>query len=282
MSDKPDDRDPAKGGRGAATPADVPDEAPAASVSATPTETAAPTASTVFAESMAGAARRAGFGAATEGTPITGQALLATMGGIRGLIEAVLPGLVFLVTYSLTIDPSTDVATDPIGTLLPSLVAPLVIGVIFVVLRAVTRQTMTPAIGGLVGTAISVALALFTGKPSDFFLVGLWTNAGYGAALLISVLVRWPLIGVAVGFLMGDGVAWRLDASKRRVLTILTLCWTGLFLGRLAVQLPMYLANNVELLATTKLLMGIPLYAPLLIVSWLLVRSVYRKADSTA
>lgn len=235
-----------------------------------------------FAESMAGAARRAGFGAATEGQAISGHALLATMGGVRGLIEAVLPGLVFLVTYSLTIDPTTDVATDPIGTLLPSLVAPLVIGVIFVVLRAVTRQTTTPAIGGLVGTAISVALALFTGKPSDFFLVGLWTNAGYGAALLISVLVRWPLIGVAVGFLMGDGVAWRADVSKRRVLTILTLCWTGLFLGRLAVQLPMYLADNVELLATAKLLMGIPLYAPLLIVSWLLVRSVYRKADAAA
>jgi hypothetical protein len=239
-----------------------------------------PKASEIFADSMAGAARRAGFGAATKAEPISGQALLTAMGGIRGLVEAVLPGLVFLITYSLTIDPSTDVTTDPIGTLLPSLVAPLVIGVIFVALRAITKQTTTPALGGLVGTAISVALALFSGKPSDFFLVGLWTNAGYGAALLVSVLVRWPLIGVAVGFLMGDGVAWRLDASKRRVLTILTLCWTGLFLGRLAVQLPLYLADNVELLATTKLLMGIPLYAPLLVVSWLMVRSVYRKADA--
>ena len=239
-----------------------------------------PSASAVFAQSMAGAARRAGFGAATEGEAISGHALLAAMGGIRGLIEAVLPGLVFLVTYTLTIDPSTDITTDPIGTLLPSLIAPLGIGVIFVVLRAITKQTTTPALGGLVGTAISVALALFSGKPSDFFLVGLWTNAGYGAALLVSVLVRWPLIGVGVGFLMGDGVAWRLDASKRRVLTVLTLCWTGLFVARLAVQLPLYLADNVELLASMKLLMGIPLYAPLLVVSWLMVRSVYRKADA--
>ncbi|WP_104134137.1 MULTISPECIES: DUF3159 domain-containing protein [unclassified Cryobacterium] len=257
-------------------PVPTPEAAPAPA----PTPEQAQTASALFAESMAGAARRAGFGAATEAEPISGQALLKAMGGIRGLIEAVLPGLVFLVTYTLTIDPSTDVTSDPIGTLLPSLVAPLVIGVIFVALRAITRQTTTPALGGLVGTAISVALALFSGKPSDFFLVGLWTNAGYGAVLLVSVLVRWPLIGVAVGFLMGDGVAWRLDASKRRVLTILTLCWTGLFLARLAVQLPLYLANNVELLASMKLLMGIPLYAPLLVVSWLMVRSVYRKADA--
>ena len=276
MSDTPGQN----GQQGQRDEAHEPVPTPAAAPEPAPTPEQAQTASTLFAESMAGAARRAGFGAATEGEPISGQALAKAMGGIRGLIEAVLPGLVFLVTYTLTIDPSTDVTSDPIGTLLPSLVAPLVIGVIFVALRAITRQTTTPALGGLVGTAISVALALFSGKPSDFFLVGLWTNAGYGAALLISVLVRWPLIGVAVGFLMGDGIAWRLDASKRRVLTILTLCWTGLFLGRLAVQLPLYLANNVELLASMKLLMGIPLYAPLLVVSWLMVRSVYRKADA--
>ena len=239
-----------------------------------------PTVSGVLAEGMASAARRAGFSSAAEGEPISGRALMAAMGGIRGLFEAVLPGLVFLVTYTLTIDPSADASSDPIRTLLPALIAPLVLGLIFVGLRAVTKQTMTPAIGGLVGTGISVALALFSGRASDFFLVGLYTNAGYGAALLISVLVGWPLVGLAVGFLMGDGIAWRSDPSKRRVLTILTLCWTGLFLVRLAVQLPLYLADNVELLATTKLLMGLPLYAPLLVVSWLMVRSVYRKADT--
>lgn len=239
-------------------------------------------ASGALADGMAAAARRAGFSSAADGEPISGRALMAAMGGIRGLCEAVLPGLVFLVTYTLTIDPAAGPSSDPIRTLLPALIAPLVLGLVFVALRAVTRQTMTPAIGGLVGTGISVALALFSGRASDFFLVGLYTNAGYGAALLISVLVGWPLVGLAVGFLMGDGIAWRSDPSKCRVLTILTLCWTGLFLARLAVQLPLYLADNVELLATTKLLMGLPLYAPLLVVSWLMVRSVYRKADTAA
>jgi hypothetical protein len=86
-------------------------------------------------------------------------------------------------------------------------------------------------------------------------------------------------VGLAVGFLMGDGTAWRADPVKRRVLTILTLCWTGLFVLRLAVQLPLYYAGNVEWLGATRLLMGIPLYAPLLVVSWLMVRAVYRKAE---
>lgn len=245
-------------------------------------QAAQPSASGALADGMAAAARRAGFSSAAEGEPISGRALMAAMGGIRGLLEAVLPGLVFLVTYTLTIDPSEDASSNPIRTLLPALIAPLVLGLVFVALRAVTRQTVTPAIGGLVGTGLSVALALFSGRASDFFLVGLYTNAAYGAALLVSVLVGWPLVGLAVGFLMGDGTAWRVDPSKRRVLTILTLCWTGLFLARLAVEVPLYLADNVELLATMKLLMGLPLYAPLLIVSWLMVRSVYRKAETAA
>jgi len=260
-------------------PSDGPESADRDATAEETTSTSPPV-SGALAEGMAAAARRAGFRPAAEGDPISGRDLMAAMGGVRGLCEAVLPGLVFLVTYTLTMNPDAEASSDSIRALLPALVAPLLLGLVFVALRAVTRQTMTPAIGGLVGTGISVALALFSGRASDFFLVGLYTNAAYGAALLISVLIGWPLVGLAVGFLMGDGIEWRRDASKRRVLTLLTVCWTALFLVRLAVQLPLYLADNVELLATTKLLMGLPLYAPLLVVSWLMVRSVYRKAES--
>ncbi len=227
-----------------------------------------PPASGVFAQGMADAARRAGFSQAAEGEPITGHALLGAMGGVRGLVEAVLPGLVFLLTYTFTLD------------LIPALVAPVLIGLVFTGLRLAQRQTLSQAVGGLVGIAISAGLALLTGRAEDFYLPGFWTNGAYAAALLISVVVGWPLIGLAVGFLMGDGLAWRDDPVKRRVLTILTLCWAGLFVLRLAVQLPLYFAGNIEWLGATKLLMGVPLYAPLLVVSWLMVRAVYRAADT--
>ena len=216
-----------------------------------------------LADGMAAAARRAGFSPAADGEPISGHALLAAMGGIRGLVEAVLPGLVFLVIYTLTRE------------LIPSLIAPVIIGVIFFALRLARKQTVTQAVGGLVGIGLSAVLALFTGRAEDFYLPGFWTNGVYGAALLVSALIGWPLIGVAVGFLMGEQLAWRSDPSKRRVLTILTFMWAGLFILRLAVQLPLYYSGNVEWLGATKLLMGIPLYAPLLVVSWLMVRSVY-------
>jgi len=218
---------------------------------------------------MAAAARRAGFGAAADGDPISGHVLLASMGGIRGLIEAVLPGLLFLIVYTLTRD------------LIPALVAPVVIGLVFVGFRLRAKQTLTQAITGLVGIGLSAVLALLTGRAEDFYLPGFWTNGVYGTVLLVSALIGWPLLGLAVGFLMGDGVAWRENRSKRRVLTILTLGWAGLFALRLAVQLPLYYSGNVEALGALKLLMGLPLYAPLLVVSWLMVRSIYPKPAAT-
>jgi Protein of unknown function (DUF3159) len=220
-----------------------------------------------FADGMALAARRAGLGQVADGEPITRRALLAAMGGIRGIVEAVLPGLVFLLTYTFTQD------------LVPALIAPVVISLGFAAARLARKQAVTQAVGGLIGIGVSAVLVLLSGKAEDFYLPGFWTNAVYAAALLVSVFVRWPLVGLAVGFLMGDGTAWRQDPVRRRMLTILTLCWAGLFVLRLAVQLPLYYAGNVEWLGATRLLMGIPLYAPLLVVSWLLVRAVYRKAE---
>ena len=225
----------------------------------------APTPGGAFADGMAAAARRAGFAAAADGEPISGHTLLASMGGIRGLVEAVLPGLVFLVVYTLTRD------------LVPALIAPVAIGLVFVGLRLAAKQTVIQAVSGLVGIALSAALALLSGNAEDFYLPGFWTNGVYGAVLLVSALIGWPLIGLAVGFLMGEGTAWRDNPSKRRVLTILTYCWAGLFAARLVVQVPLYYSGNVEALGAMKLLMGLPLYAPLLVVSWLMVRSVYPK-----
>ena len=48
-----------------------------------------------------------------------------------------------------------------------------------------------------------------TGRGQDNFVSGFVTNAAYGTAFLVSALVGWPLIGLAVGYLMGEGTRWR-------------------------------------------------------------------------
>jgi len=223
-----------------------------------------------FRESLGAAARKAGIGQVTPGEVPTAASLMKAVGGVRGLIEALVPGLIFLVVYTIT------------GQVAPSVLIPVAVGVVFVVARAIAHTGMTSAIAGLIGIAISAAFALVTGRAADNFVPGLLTNVVSLAVLLISLAVRWPLIGLVAGLLTNEGTAWRDEPAKRRVLTVVTWLWAGLFALRLAVQVPLYFANLPEWQAAAKLIMGIPLYAALLWVTWLMVRAVYRRVGNTS
>jgi hypothetical protein len=50
------------------------------------------------------------------------------------------------------------------------------------------------------------------------------------------------------------------------------LVWVGFFALRLAVQLPLYYSGQVELLAASKVVLGAPAYAGLLVLTWVLLR----------
>jgi hypothetical protein len=216
-----------------------------------------------FGRQLAAAAERAGLGGIAREETLTARDLLGALGGVRGLAEAILPGLVFLVVYTLTRE------------LVWALVASLGLAVVFTLVRLARRSGPSQAIAGLIGVGASAALALWTGRAEDNYVLGFYTNAAYGLAFLVSLLVGWPLIGLIVGFLMGDGTAWRTERRKLRAMQFLTIVWLGLFVARLAVQLPFYFAGNVEALGATRLLMGVPLYALVLVFSWLVVRAVY-------
>ncbi len=226
----------------------------------------APRASEVFSQAFGQAARRAGLDPSSEAS--TGQAVWSAIGGVRGIFEAVLPSLAFLLLFTFT------------DNLVLALTASVGLAVVFTALRLIQRSPAASAFGGLVATGFAAALALFTGRGADNFVPGLVTNGLYGTAFLVSALIGWSIVGLAAGFLMSEGTAWRDDHRKRRVFFWLALAWATLFYVRLAVQLPLYLADNVAALGTVKLLMGIPLFAPLVAVTWLVVRAVYRTSET--
>ncbi|GEP47731.1 DUF3159 domain-containing protein [Microbacterium saccharophilum] len=232
-----------------------------------------PTAAEIFGQALGGAARKAGLDPAKEAS--TGHVVWSAMGGWRGVAESVIPGLVFIVVYTLTIDPDSG---D--GDLWLSLGLSVGIAAVFTIARLIARQPVSAAIGGLLAAAVAAAFAVFTGDAANNFIPGFITNAVYGTALLISALLGWSLIGLAAGFLMGEGTAWRADKRKRRVFSWLAIAWAALFFLRLGVQLPFYLADDVTTLGTLKLVMGLPLFAPLVAVTWLAVRALYGRRDA--
>lgn len=225
-----------------------------------------PSASELIGQALGGAARRAGIDPVEQST--TGHVVWAAMGGWRGVLESVLPGLAFVLLYTFT------------QHLPLSLGVSVGLAAIFTIVRLVQRSTLSAALGGLIATGAAAALALWTGRGEDNFVPGLITNAVYGTAFLISAVIGWSIIGLAVGFLMNDGVAWRFDRRKKRVFFWLAIAWAALFFARLAVQLPFYFAGDVTTLGTLKLVMGLPLFAPLVAVTWLAARAVYSRADA--
>lgn len=225
-----------------------------------------PSAAELFGQALGGAARKAGLDPAAEAS--AGHVVWSAMGGWRGVAESVIPSLAFVVLFTVTQD------------LLVSLGVSVGLAAVFTLIRIVQRSTLSAALGGLVATGAAAALALWTGRGQDNFVPGLITNAAYGTALLISAVIGWSLIGLAAGFLMGEGTAWRADRRKRRVFFWLAIAWSALFFLRLGVQLPFYLAGDVTTLGTLKLVMGLPLFAPLVAVTWLTVRALYRRRDA--
>jgi len=218
------------------------------------------------ADELADRLRQSPFGTVTPGQTPTASDIWSAVGGVRGLVEAIVPGLTFLTVFSLT------------GVLLWSVSAPLALAGVFVIARLISRGTVQPALIGMGGIAASAAVALWSGRPEDNFVLGLWVNGIGLTVMLVSIAVGRPLIGVMAGLLVPDP-QWRADRAKRTLATIATALWVGLFAARLLVQVPLFLQGAVADLAIARLVMGVPLYALVLWLSWLLMRSVYRAPE---
>lgn len=201
-----------------------------------------------------------GLGAVVPGQAPTVDALFGAIGGVRGIVESLTPGFVFLIVFTVT------------GDLVPSVVAPVAVAVVALLVRLVQRLPVLPAVSGGIGIALSAGLALWTGRAADNFVGGFIINAVSLSAFAISLLVRKPLVGV-IAAALAPKTAWLTDAAPRRAVTIASVLWVGFFALRLGVQLPLYFANLTSALAATKLIMGLPLYASMLWVTWMLLRS---------
>lgn len=211
---------------------------------------------------IANVVRSSKLGHIAPGEAPSGGAILQAMGGVRGIVESLLPGVLFLVLFTVTQD------------VWLSVLVPLGVSVLAVLLRVLTRGQSALAFAGLVGVGISATVALLTGNAADNFLWGFIVNSVGVVALVISLLARRPLIGLVAGGLTGTPHAWRTEPARKAVAVRATILWICVLGARLAVQVPLYAADATQALATTKLLMGVPLYGAALWVTWLMVRAV--------
>jgi hypothetical protein len=188
--------------------------------------------------------------------------VLKSAGGIQGIAESVVPGLVFLVAFTITRD------------LTLSLAGALAAAAAFTVARLIQRRPLTQALAGVVGVGISAWLANTTGKAEDFYLPGFFTNAAYIVAMVISIAIKWPLAGLLFGFIRNEGLEWRKDPARVKAYRLGTWIIVAVLVLRLIVQVPLYLmgADGLAALATTRLIMAAPLYILGVWIAWLVTR----------
>ena len=208
--------------------------------------------------------------AAAAMTGAVPPSLTDAIGGPLGVAESALPAAAFVVTYTAT---GQDTRA--------AVIAAVALGVIFAVARLLRGQTLQFALAGLGGLGLSAYVVSRTGKAEDFFLPGLLANAAYALAYLISILVRWPLLGVIISTLRGGDMSWRKNPAELRSYSRASWIWVALFSLRLAVQLPLYLASALTALGVARIAMGIPLFAVGIWVSWLVLRPREQPAPSS-
>jgi hypothetical protein len=191
--------------------------------------------------------------------------LAEAIGGPLGIAESALPAAPF-------VPPSTATGGD---TTLAGIVA-VVLALVLAAARLVRGQTVQYALSGLIGVAFAAFIAARTGKAENFFLPGLLANAAYATAFATSIAVRRPLAGYVTVALHGGSPTgpWRADPAFLKAATRASWIFVFVFAGRLAVQLPLYLADALVALGVARVAMGLPLFALGAWLSWLLLRGV--------
>jgi len=180
------------------------------------------------------------------------------MGGPMGMVDSGLPVVVFVVV-------------NAIAGLGWGIGAALAAGVLIAGMRIARRRPVTQAIAGLFGVGIAAYIAYRTGTAKGYFLLGIWSYLLYGGALLLSMIVRWPLVGVIWEGINGRGASWRSDKRLVRRYDWATFVWVVVFAARYLVQNYLYDNDLVGWLAAVRLLMGYPLFIAAIAISLVIV-----------
>jgi hypothetical protein len=125
---------------------------------------------------------------------------------------------------------------------------------------------------GMLGVCVAALIALRTGRAEDFFLLQLLSNAASALAWAVSIVIRWPLLGLVVGAVLGQRTRWRRDPALLHAYGMGSWVWVLQYVVRVAVFLPLYAAGQVVALGVARVALTWPLIAACLAVSWWVIR----------
>jgi hypothetical protein len=219
-----------------------------------------------------------------EPFPSMSEQISEQLGGVRGLIESSLPVLTFVLLNVILGDTvaGLEKRTALYWAIGGAVFTALAIGAF----RLARKQPVRHAVNGLFGIAIGAFLAWRTGNAEDFYLPGILLTFAQAAALLISVMVRKPIIGYVWGIMANKGQQdWFGNARLFKTFQWLTLVWVVSLSLRAGIQFVLWQMGEANALGIVRILISWPIYAATFaFTAWAIhrVTSEQKAAEATA
>ncbi|MFJ6694554.1 DUF3159 domain-containing protein [Streptomyces sp. NPDC091272] len=185
----------------------------------------------------------------------TEAALFEAFGGVRGMVETVLPGLLFVTIFTINKD------------LHISAIAALGVSLLMVVARLLRKDSMKHAFSGVFGVAFGVVFAMMTGNAKDFMLPGMLYTLGLSLAYLVTAVAGVPLIGLILGPVFKENLSWRTrNPGRKKAYTKASYAWGLILLTKCAILFPLYWWADTTKFGWVVVALKIP---PFLLAVWL-------------
>ncbi|MFD8386334.1 DUF3159 domain-containing protein [Streptomyces sp. NPDC059679] len=196
--------------------------------------------------------------AAAQSRAAADTALLEAFGGVRGMVDTTVPGLVFVLFYTIKRDIHL------------AALASLGLTVLLALARLIRKETLKHAFSGVFGVAFGAIFAMMSGDAKNFYLPGMLYTLGLAVAYVLSAIFRYPLIGVLLGPMLKENLSWRTrNPGRFRAYTKSTWAWGLILLAKSAILFPLYWWGDATQLGWVKVALGIPPFLLAVYLTWI-------------
>ncbi|WP_268220917.1 DUF3159 domain-containing protein [Streptomyces sp. EMB24] len=194
---------------------------------------------------------------ADDARAVTEAALFEAFGGVRGMVETVLPGLLFVSIYTVN------------KNLHMSALAALGVALVMVVVRLARRDTVKHAFSGVFGVGFGVVFAMMTGNAKDFYLPGMLYTLGLALAYIVTAVAGVPLIGLMLGPVFKENLSWRTrNPGRKKAYTKASWAWGLILLAKCAILFPLYWWADTTQLGWVLVALKIPPFLLAVYLTW--------------
>ncbi|MFI6084789.1 DUF3159 domain-containing protein [Streptomyces sp. NPDC051217] len=192
-----------------------------------------------------------------ETRAVTEAALFEAFGGVRGMVETVVPGLLFVTIFTINKD------------LHASAIAAVAVSLLLVAVRLIRRDTVKHAFSGVFGVAFGVVFAMMTGEAKDFYLPGMLYTLGLAVAYIGTSIAGVPLIGLILGPVFKENLSWRTrNPGRKSAYTKASYAWGFILLAKCAILFPLYWWADTTQLGWVLVSLKIPPFLLAVYLTW--------------